>query len=220
MNLVRVVLVDDHEIVRAGVRLALESRSDIEVVGEATSVSAAANLVVQHRPDVVVLDIDLREGSPIAMLRELSAGKPDVRILVLTAHEDKESVLSALESGASGYLLKRVSSQALAGAVDMVSKGQSVVDPALTRRMMDWMLDPATARPGVVTELTEQQLAILALVAEGLSNKEVADRLYLAEKTVKNHLTRIMARLGVKSRTQAAAFAWRALGSRNSHSTE
>ena len=210
MSAVRVLLVDDHEIVRAGVRVALEDHGGVAVVGEASSVPVAAELIEQRRPDVVIVDIDMREGSAIGLCRELSRRRGGTRVLVLTSQDNWNAVVEALQAGVDGYLLKRVSSSALRGAVDRVANGHSVIDPALTRLVVEWMAHPEPQHPQAGADLTDQQRAIMGLVAEGLSNKEIGERLYLAEKTVKNHLTRIMARLGVKSRTRAALMAWQA----------
>lgn len=208
MRSVRVVLLDDHEIVRAGVRVALQGDAGVEVVAEASSARVALELISRHRPDVLIVDTDIRDGSGLALCRQLCRRGTSPRVLVLTALEDKDAVLNALEAGAGGYLLKRVSSSALAGAVHTVADGRSVIDPTLTRRVLDWVGQPVTERPRALAELTEQQAVILGLVAEGLSNKDIGERLHLAEKTVKNHITRIMATLGVRSRTQAARLAW------------
>ena len=210
MSTLRVFLLDDHDIVRKGVRALLESEGKIEIVGEASTIADARQLIPDLRPRVVVLDTQLPDGSGLDLCRELPTLAPDARALVLTSQDSEESILEAMHAGAVGYVLKQVEGTSLLSAVRTVASGHSLVDPALARRMITWM-EQATEAPDELAGLTEQQLKILALLAEGLTNREIGTRLYLAEKTVKNHVTRILAKLGVQRRTQAALLASRLL---------
>jgi DNA-binding NarL/FixJ family response regulator len=205
-----VFLLDDHDIVRKGVRALLESAGDIEIVGEASTLSDARRLVPGLAPDVLVLDVELPDGSGLDLCRDLKALSPATRALVLTSVESEETIVAAMRSGAVGYLLKQVEGTSLLSAVRTIARGHSLVDPSLARRMIHWM-GQSTETPDELAGLTEQQLRILRLLAEGLTNREIGARLYLAEKTVKNHVTRILAKLGVQRRTQAALLASRLL---------
>jgi two-component system response regulator DevR len=205
-----VFLLDDHDIVRKGVRALLESEGDIEIVGEATTVADARRLVPALAPRVLVLDDELPDGSGLDLCRDLQVLSPETRILVLTSQDSQEAIVEAMQAGAVGYLLKQVEGTSLLSAVRTIASGHSLVDPSLARRMIDWM-EQSSEAPTELSGLTEQQLRILSLLAEGLTNREIGARLYLAEKTVKNHVTRILAKLGVQRRTQAALLASRLL---------
>ena len=210
MSTLRVFLIDDHDIVRKGVRALLESEGDIEIVGEASNISDAMRLVPELRPRVLVLDIALPDGSGIELCRTLRTLAPETRCLVLTSEEGEEAIAAAMNAGAVGYLLEQVEGTSLLSAVRTIARGHSLIDPALARRMITSM-EQTNDAPEELAGLTEQQLRILALIAEGLTNREIGNRLYLAEKTVKNHVTRILAKLGVQRRTQAALLASRLL---------
>jgi two-component system response regulator DevR len=205
-----VFLLDDHDIVRKGVRALLEADGDIEIVGEASTIADAKRLVAELQPKVLVLDTQLPDGSGIEFCRELRTLSPGTRALVLTSEEGEEWIAAAMNAGAVGYILKQVEGTSLLSAVRTIARGHSLIDPALARRMINWM-EQANEAPEELAGLTDQQLRILALIAEGLTNKEIGHRLYLAEKTVKNHVTRILAKLGVQRRTQAALLASRLL---------
>ncbi|MGY2873602.1 two-component system, NarL family, response regulator DevR [Marmoricola sp. URHA0025 HA25] len=205
-----VFLVDDHDIVRKGVRALLESEGDIEIVGEAATVSDARRLVPPLAPRVLVLDDELPDGSGLELCRDLRVLSPETRVLVLTSEQSEEAIVQAMQAGAVGYLLKQVEGATLLSAVRTIASGRSLVDPSLARRMIDWM-EQGGQEPRPLAGLTDQQLRILALLAEGMTNREIGVRLYLAEKTVKNHVTRILAKLGVQRRTQAALLASRLL---------
>jgi DNA-binding NarL/FixJ family response regulator len=205
-----VFLLDDHDIVRKGVRALLEAEGDIEIVGEASTVADARRLVPGLAPRVLVLDDELPDGSGLDLCRDLRELSPETRVVVLSARETQEAVVEAMQAGAVGYLLKQVEGSSLLSAVRTIGSGGSVVDPVLARRMVDWMEQPSE-EPADLGGLTDQQLRILALLAQGLTNREIGARLYLAEKTVKNHVTRILAKLGVQRRTQAALLASRLL---------
>jgi len=210
VSTLRVFLIDDHDIVRKGVRALLESEGDIEIVGEASTLADARRLLPVLQPRVVVLDTQLPDGSGIDLCRELRSLSPDSRALVLTLDDSEESIVAAMHAGAVGYVLKQVEAGSLLSAVRTIASGHSLIDPVLARRMITWM-EQATDAPAELAGLTDQQLRILSLLAEGLTNKEIGSRLYLAEKTVKNHVTRILAKLGVQRRTQAALLASRLL---------
>ena len=210
MSTLRAFLLDDHDLVRKGVRVVLEEEGDIEVVGEVSTLAEATRLIPNLRPDVVVLDIDLPDGSGIDLCRDLAVLASSARALVLTSRDSEETIVAAMHAGAAGYLLKQVDGSSLLSAVRTIASGHSLIDPSLARRVIDWM-EQTTEAPDELAGLTEQQLRILALLAEGLTNREIGTRLYLAEKTVKNHVTRILAKLGVQRRTQAALLASRVL---------
>jgi DNA-binding NarL/FixJ family response regulator len=205
-----VFLLDDHDIVRKGVRALLEADGDIEIVGEANNLTDAKRLVAELQPKVLILDTQLPDGSGIEFCRELRSLSPETRALVLTSEDGEEWIAAAMNAGAVGYILKQVEGTSLLSAVRTIARGHSLIDPALARRMINWM-EQANEAPEELAGLTDQQLRILALIAEGLTNKEIGHRLYLAEKTVKNHVTRILAKLGVQRRTQAALLASRLL---------
>jgi DNA-binding NarL/FixJ family response regulator len=208
VSTLRVFLLDDHDIVRKGVRALLETGDDVEIVGEASTVADARRLIPDLRPHVVVLDTQLPDGSGIELCRDLRGLAPEARVLVLTSQDDEETIVAAMHAGAVGYVLKQVEGTSLLSAVRTIASGHSLVDPALARRMINWMEQTSDA-PAELAGLTDQQLRILSLLAEGLTNREIGTRLYLAEKTVKNHVTRILAKLGVQRRTQAALLASR-----------
>lgn len=206
----RVFLLDDHDIVRRGVRALLESDGDVEVVGESSTIADAARRIPLLTPDVAVLDARLPDGSGIDLCAELRTLAPNVRCLILTSYDDEEAIVSAIRAGAAGYVLKEVQGDSLLSSVRTVGNGQSLIDPAMARRVIHW-IEQSNHGPEELAGLTDQQLRILELLAEGLTNREIGLRLYLAEKTVKNHVTRILATLGVQRRTQAALLASRLL---------
>jgi DNA-binding NarL/FixJ family response regulator len=206
----RVFLLDDHEIVRRGVRALLESEGDVEVVGESGTVADAAIRIPELQPQVAVLDARLPDGSGIDLCGELRVSAPAVRSLILTSYDNEEAIVAAIRAGAAGYILKEVHGESLLSSVRTVAGGQSLIDPAMARRVIQW-IEQTTQGPEELAGLTDQQLRILELLAEGLTNREIGLRLYLAEKTVKNHVTRILATLGVQRRTQAALLASRLL---------
>jgi len=210
VSALHVFLLDDHDIVRKGVRALLESAGDIEIVGEASTVADARRLIAELLPRVVVLDTQLPDGSGIDLCRDLHTISPATRTLVLTSDDGEESIVAAMNAGAVGYILKQVEAPSLLSAVRTIASGHSLIDPVLARRMINWM-EQSSDGPRELAGLTEQQLRILGLLAEGLTNREIGARLYLAEKTVKNHVTRILAKLGVQRRTQAALLASRLL---------
>lgn len=208
---VRVYLVDDHEVVRRGVASLLESDGDIQVVGEAGTVSTAVQEILHLRPDVVVLDHSLPDGSGIDVCCELRASAPEVRVLMLTSYDDTETISAAMLAGASGYILKNVAGDSLVSGVRLVAGGHSLLDPAVAGRVVEQM-ETQRRSMDLIGDLTPQQRKIFFLIAQGLTNRQIAERLYLAEKTVKNHVTGVLGKLGLQHRTQAALLAVRVKG--------
>ena len=207
---IRVFLLDDHEVVRRGLHDLLESEGDIEVVGESGSVKEAIARIPALRPDVAVLDGRLPDGSGIDVCREVRSIDPNIKALILTSYDDDEALFAAILAGAAGYVLKQITGSDLIDGVRRVAAGQSLLDPTLTARV----LERVRKGPEVNEELaalTEQERKILALIAEGLTNRQIGERLFLAEKTVKNYVSSILAKLGLERRTQAAVLASRLL---------
>ncbi len=203
---IRVFLLDDHEVVRQGLRALLESAGDIEVVGESGSAIEATARIPALRPHVAVLDARLPDGSGIEVCRAVRAVDPSVNALILTSYDDDEALFAAIMAGAAGYVLKEITGQDLIGAVRQVAGGNSLIDPALTARVLDRVRNgPGTAPE--LAELTDQELKLLGLIAEGLTNRQIGERMFLAEKTVKNYVSSILAELGLERRTQAAVLA-------------
>ena len=201
---VRVALVDDHEIVRRGLRELLEG-ADLEVVGEAGTAAEAIRRMPAFHPDVLLLDMQLPDGSGIEVCREVRSTLPETAVLVLTSFDDDEALFASIMAGAAGYLLKQVRGTELVDAVRRVAAGQSLLSPEVTARVLERLRRPPQQDPGLAT-LTEQERHVLNLVAEGLTNRQIGTRMGLAEKTVKNHVSSLLAKLGLASRTQAALY--------------
>ncbi|MGZ4446111.1 MAG: response regulator [Nocardioides sp.] len=203
---IRVYLLDDHEVVRQGLRALLESTGDIVVVGESGLAEEAAARIPALRPHVAVLDGRLPDGSGIEVCRQVRAVDPSIRALILTSYDDDEALFAAIMAGASGYVLKEIKGSDLIGAVRQVAAGNSLIDPALTSRVLERVRNgPATAPE--LAELTEQELKLLGFIAEGLTNRQIGEQMFLAEKTVKNYVSSILSKLGLERRTQAAVLA-------------
>jgi two-component system response regulator DevR len=203
---IRLLLVDDHEIVRIGLRTLFTQTEGIDVVAEATTAVDAVEAAVRTKPDVVVMDVRLRDGSGVDACREILARCPDTRVLFLTSYEDEEAMLTAVFAGAQGYLLKEIGSESLLRAVRCVAAGQSILDPAATRTLMDKLQSiVASGITGGADSLSAQEHRVLALVAQGKTNKEIASALDLSDKTVKNYLSNIFQKLRVTRRSEAAA---------------
>ncbi len=205
-RMVRVFLVDDHEVVRRGLIDLLSSDPDLEVVGEAGSVTQAMARVPAVQPDVAVLDVRLPDGSGIELCRELLSRMPDLRCLILTSYTSDEAMLDAILAGASGYVVKDIKGMELARAIKDVGAGRSLLDNRAAAALMSRLRGEAE-RSDPLTGLTQQERVLLKLLAEGLTNREIAARMFLAEKTVKNYVSRLLAKLGMQRRTQAAVFA-------------
>jgi two-component system, NarL family, response regulator DevR len=211
MTPIRVFLLDDHEVVRRGIRELLEQEPDLQVVGEADTAQDATARIPALRPQVAILDARLPDGSGIDVCRDVRSVDPSIRALILTSYDDDEALFAAIMAGAAGYLLKQVRGSDLVSAVRLVAAGQSLLDPAVTQRVIE-RIRRGPPEPSELKSLTEQERRILELVAEGLTNRQIADRMYLAEKTVKNYVSSILAKLGLERRTQAAVFASKLLG--------
>ena len=205
MEKIRVFLLDDHEVVRVGVRELLESDGDVEVVGEASTAAEALVRVPAVRPDVAVLDVRLPDGDGVTVCRELRSQFPELACLMLTSFADDEALFDAVIAGAAGYVLKQVKGNDILDSVRRVAAGQSLLDPATTARMMQRLRDQVE-RPDPLEGLTEQERRVLALIGEGLTNRQIGERMFLAEKTVKNYVSNLLTKLGMERRTQAAAF--------------
>ncbi|MBS4729323.1 response regulator transcription factor [Mycobacterium sp. SM1] len=204
--MVRVFLVDDHEVVRRGIVDLLESDPQLEVVGEAGSVSEAMARIPAARPDVAVLDVRLPDGSGIELCRDLLSDIPDLRCLMLTSFTSDEAMLDAILAGASGYVVKDIKGMELAQAIKDVGAGKSLLDNRAAAALMARLRGTARHTDPLLG-LTEQERTLLGLLSEGLTNKQIAARMFLAEKTVKNYVSRLLAKLGMERRTQAAVFA-------------
>ncbi|MFD7639474.1 response regulator [Kitasatospora sp. NPDC059795] len=204
---IRVFLLDDHEVVRRGVHDLLDSEPDLEVVGEAGTVEQALARVPALRPDVAVLDMRLPDGDGVSVCRELRSRMPQLACLMLTSFDDEEALLDSIMAGAAGYVLKQISGTDLVTAIRTVASGQSMLDPGAATRLMARLRGEATAPAPDFPNLTEREREILALIGEGLTNRQIGERVFLAEKTVKNHISRLLAKLGVERRVQAAVIA-------------
>ncbi|MFF8670066.1 response regulator [Streptomyces sp. NPDC015242] len=210
-NPIRVFLLDDHEVVRRGVHDLLNDEPDITVVGEAANAEQALVRVPALRPDVAVLDVRLPDGDGVSVCRELRSRMPELSCLMLTSFDDEEALLDSIMAGASGYVLKQIQGSDLVSAVRTVAAGQSLLDPSATARLMARLRQPEPEpEPDALPGLTDREREILALIGEGLTNRQIGQRLYLAEKTVKNHISRLLAKLGVERRIQAAVIATQA----------
>ena len=206
-----VFLLDDHEIVRRGVRDLLESQPDITVAGEAGTAEAALALIPKLRPDVAVLDVRLPDGDGVSVCREIRSKVPQVGCLMLTSFGDDEALFDAIMAGAAGYVLKQIRGTDLVGAIRTVATGQSMLDPRAAGQLMARLRDSARKRDPLA-ELTNQERKILELIGEGLTNRQIGERMFLAEKTVKNYISGLFTKLGMQRRTQAAAYAARIFG--------
>lgn len=202
---IRVFLVDDHEVVRRGLAELLSLEPDIKVVGEASNQSDAITRIRATRPDVAVLDVRLPDGSGVEVCREIRSNYPEVRALMLTSYSDDEALFDSIMAGASGYCLKDIRGHDLVGAIRSVAAGSSLLDPVATSRVLA-RLRGSHESDERLASLTAQEKRILALIGEGLTNRQIGQQLHLAEKTVKNYVSSLLGKLGLERRTQAAAF--------------
>jgi len=206
----RILLVDDHEVVRVGLRGLIERQPEMEVVGEAGSVREAVSQAKQLTPDVVVLDIRLPGGDGLEACRQIKAQRPETRIIVLTSYPDDEMLFDAIACGAEGYVLKQIGSDDLIRALEQVGRGGSLLDPSLTNRVFAKMREVRQQeRAHAFADLTAQEMQILARLAEGKTNREIGADLQLSEKTVRNYVSMILSKMGLASRAEAAAYAAR-----------
>lgn len=202
---IRVFLVDDHDVVRRGLRAMIDAEDDIEVVGEAGSAGMALAEITRVQPDVAVLDVRLPDGSGVEVCREVRSNLPDVHCLMLTSFSDDEALFDAIMAGAAGYLLKEARGQDLVAAIRRVAAGESLLDPALTGKVLERLRRGSQQDPRVAS-LTDQERTILDHITEGQTNRQIAEEIHLAEKTVKNYVSNILAKLGMQRRTEAAVF--------------
>jgi len=202
---IRVFLLDDHEIFRRGIRVLLDSEPDIDVVGEADTARAAMARLPALRPDVAVLDVRLPDGDGITVCREICSALPETACLMLTAYDDDRALLGAIMAGAAGYVSKQTCGTDLVRSLRAVASGQSILDPFASRRVMTRLRDRA-AVVDPVAALSDQEKRVLDLIGEGLTNREIAERMFLSEKTVKNYVSSLLTKLGMHHRSQAAAF--------------
>jgi two-component system response regulator DevR len=212
-----VFLLDDHEVVRTGLRALLEAGDDITVVGEAGTVADALSRIPAVRPDVAILDVRLPDGSGVEVCREVRSADPDIVCVMLTSYADDEALIASIMAGAAGYVLKQIGSIDLLDTIRRAGAGQSLLDPTLTVRVLDRLREGPAVDPRLAG-LTPQERRILDLIAEGKTNRQIAEEMYLAEKTVKNYVSNLLAKLGMERRTQAATFAAR-LNERTSQDT-
>jgi len=208
---IRVYLLDDHDVVREGLKFLLEQQEDIVVVGQSATATEATARIPALRPDVAVLDARLPDGSGIEVCRAVRAVDPTINALILTSYDDDEALFAAIMAGASGYVLKEIRSSDLVSAVRHVASGRSLIDPAMTATVLERIRNgPET--PDELAALTDQERILLGHIAEGLTNRQIAEQMFLAEKTVKNYVSSILAKLGLERRTQAAVLASKLLG--------
>lgn len=204
---VRLLVVDDHEVVRQGLVAMLDRRIGFEVVAQAGTVAESIGLAARYEPDLVIMDVRLPDGTGIEACREIRANRPQTRVVMLTSYPDEEAVLSAIIAGASGYLLKQIRGRDLVSALEAVGRGESLLDPAVTEKVLERVRRLASgSATDELAELTSQERKILLLVGEGKTNKEIAAEVFLSDKTVKNYVSSILAKLNLQRRTQAAAF--------------
>ncbi|MEJ7772348.1 MAG: response regulator transcription factor [Geodermatophilaceae bacterium] len=202
---VRVFLLDDHEIVRRGIADLLHSEPGIIVVGEAGTAAEALRIIPATQPHVAVLDARLPDGSGIDVCRDIRSSAPEIRCLILTSYDDNDAIFAAVMAGAAGYLLKEIRGSYLVDAIRQVAAGKSLLDPAVTERLLTRLREGAPQDQRLAS-LTDREREVLGLITEGLSNREIGERLFLAEKTVKNYVSGLLAKLGMQRRTQAAVY--------------
>ena len=205
---VRIFLVDDHEVVRRGVRDLLETHDDLEVVGDAATVHEALARIPSLKPDVAIVDMQLPDGNGVEVCREVRSRDESIKCLILTSFADDEALFDSIMAGASGYLLKQIRGSDLVDGVRRVASGQSLLDPVVTARVLE-RIRKGPEEDERLARLTEQERKILDLIAEGLTNRQIGERLFLAEKTVKNYVSNLLSKLGMERRTEAAVFAAR-----------
>ena len=208
MPATRVFLLDDHEIVRRGLRELLEAEQDLVVIGEAGTAAEALERIPATNPDVAVLDVRLPDGDGVEVCREIRSSHPQINCLMLTSFADDEALFSAILAGASGYVLKQVRGLDLVDAIRRVASGQSLLDPTVTARVLQRLRAPQAVDEGIAS-LTPQERHILDLIAEGLTNRQIGERMFLAEKTIKNYVSNVLMKLGMSRRSEAAAYAAR-----------
>ena len=203
--MIKILLVDDHEVVRQGLHSLIDQHEDLTVVGQAGTADEALRRAGYDSPDLVVLDVRLPDASGVDVCKELRVRYPDLKIMMLTSHADGDALRAAVQAGADGFILKQVDPAYIVDSIRAVGSGESVIDPALTGEVVRFMRGETDEDPAL-SEMSEQERAILDLLGDGLSNRDIADQVYLAEKTVKNYVSRILAKLGMSTRSEAAAY--------------
>jgi two-component system, NarL family, response regulator DevR len=211
----RIVLIDDHEVVRAGIKAMIDAQDDLEVVGEAGTAEDGLRRVGYDEPDVVVLDVRLPDASGVEACRDIRTRFPDVKVLMLTSFADEEALLSAILAGAAGYVLKRVKGSDLVSDIRRVGAGESLLDPEMTEKLFERLRSGPKSDP-LLARLSDQEREIVTHIAEGKTNKQIADEMFLAEKTVKNYVSNLLAKMGMSRRSEAAAYVARLDAERNS----
>lgn len=202
----RVMIVDDHEVVREGLRSLLNRRPGFHVVAEAATAAEAVAEALRSEPDVVVMDIRLPDGTGVEACREIRSQRPETKVIMLTSYADDEAVFASILAGAAGYLLKQTRGQSLAEAIATVGRGESLLDPAVTRQVLERVRTLGDREDDELSVLSEQERRILARIAEGKTNKEIAQEIFLSDKTVKNYVSSILSKLSLRRRSEAAAF--------------
>jgi two-component system response regulator DevR len=215
MDPIRIVLVDDHEVVRAGIKAMIDAQDDMEVVGEAGTVEDGVRRVGYDEPDVVVLDVRLPDGSGVEACRDIRDRFPDVKVLMLTSFADEEALMSAILAGASGYVLKRVKGTDLVDDIRRVGAGESLLDPVMTEALFERLRSGPRTDP-LLARLSDQEREIVHHIADGKTNKQIAEAMFLAEKTVKNYVSNLLAKMGMSRRSEAAAYVARLEAETNS----
>jgi DNA-binding NarL/FixJ family response regulator len=207
MSETRILIVDDHEVVREGLRALLNRKEGFAVVGEAGTVEQAISEAAKTEPDVIVMDVRLPDGSGIEACREIRQARPQTKVIMLTSYADEDAVFASILAGAAGYLLKQTRGNALADAITSVTRGESLLDPAVTQKVLERVRTAGQRNEDdPLSALTEQEHKILLLIAEGKTNKEIADEVFLSDKTVKNYVSNILSKLNLRRRSEAAAF--------------
>jgi two-component system response regulator DevR len=204
----RILLVDDHEVVRLGLRTLIDQHPNFEVVAEASSAREAVEKTKAHKPDVVVMDIRLKGGSGIEACQEITTNYPATKVIMLTSYAEDEMLFSAIRAGAAGYVLKQIGGEDLIRAIEAISRGEALLDPAVTQRVFQEVRKAAREEEAsAFADLTQQEMHVLQLVAEGRTNRQIAEMLYLGEGTVRNYVSSILSKLSVRNRAEAAAYA-------------
>ena len=208
MKQMRIIIVDDHEVVRLGLKTLLDRHPDFTVIDEAATAREAVEKALRHSPDVVVMDVRLQGSSGIEACREIAAQAPDIKVIILTSYAEDELLFDAISAGAAGYVLKQIGGDELVRSIEAVGRGEALLDPSLVQKVFARVREAARKEEAAAfTDLTDQELRVLAQVAEGKTNREIAQALYLGEGTVRNYVSSILSKLSLTNRAEAAAYA-------------